>query len=262
MTLELDVLNQCMQAAAKVVRAKFGKVGFKLKGRANLVTEADVKVQQTVLNVIKKNFPQHDFLAEEDGLKNTHSDYLWVIDPIDGTTNFAHSFPHFGVSIALFYKNEPILGGVYDVMNNELFIARKGKGATLNGKKIRVSNVKKLADSLLVTGFPYNRAERMTELLPTFETFLLNSHDVRRLGAASLDFCWVAAGRLDGYWEDNLNPWDVAAGALILAEAGGKVTDFSGRKWRTPADYGRQTLAGNPSVHRQMLALLKKTRGA
>lgn len=262
MSKELTVLKDCMQAAAKVIHAKFGKVGFELKGRANLVTAADTGVQKAVLSVIKKNFPTHDFLAEENGLKNTQSDYLWVIDPIDGTTNFAHTFPHFSVSIALFYKNEPILGGVFDVMTNELFLAQKGKGATLNGKKIHVSNVKKLEDSLLVTGFPYDRAEHIDELLGTFKAFLLASHDVRRLGSAALDLCWTATGRIDGYWEENLNPWDVAAGALILAEAGGKVTAFDGRKWKNPTDYGHQVVAGNPAIHRQMLNLLKKLRPA
>lgn len=259
MKQEFAVLQECLQAASKVVRRHFGKVGYELKGKANLVTKADVASQKAVLDIIRKRFPQHDYLAEEDAVKNTGADYTWVIDPIDGTTNFAHTFPQCSVSIALFYKNEPVLGGVANPATGETFLAQKGKGATLNGKKIHVSNTAKLAQALLVTGFPYNRFTRMPELLTRFEGFLNSCHDVRRLGSAALDLCWLAAGRTDGYWEDNLNPWDVGAGILILQEAGGKVTDYSGKKYKKLPDYGRTMLASNGRIHAQMLQIIRKT---
>lgn len=259
MKQEFAVLQECLQAASKVVRRHFGKVGYELKGKANLVTKADVASQKAVLDIIRKHFPQHDYLAEEDAVKNTGADYTWVIDPIDGTTNFAHTFPQCSVSVALFYKNEPVLGGVANPATGETFLAQKGKGATLNGKKIHVSKTAKLAQALLVTGFPYNRFTRMPELLTRFEGFLNSCHDVRRLGSAALDLCWLAAGRTDGYWEDNLNPWDVGAGILILQEAGGKVTDYSGKKYKKLPDYGRTMLASNGKIHAQMLQIIRQT---
>lgn len=255
---EFTVLKQTLLTAGNIARRKLGKVSYDLKGRANLVTQADVACQKAILQLIKKNFPSHDFLAEENGLKNTGSDWKWVIDPIDGTTNFAHTMPHFSVSVALAHKNDIVLGGVYDVCMNELFLARKGKGATLNGKKIHVSKVANVQDSLLVTGFPYVREHRMKELLNRFEKFILACHDIRRLGSAALDLCWVAAGRFDGYWEDSLNPWDVAAGKLILEEAGGKVTDYSNKKWKSLSQFGRQTLATNSRIHSQMCGIIKE----
>jgi len=259
MNKEFAVLKQALQAAGKIAHKHLGKVSYDLKGRANLVTKADVACQKAILKLIEKNFPSHDFLAEENGFKTTGSAWRWVIDPIDGTTNFAHTMTHFSVSIALAYKNEIVLGGVYDVCMDEIFLARKGKGATLNGKKIHVSSVKRVEDALLVTGFPYERAHRMPELLNRFEKFILACHDIRRLGSAALDMCWVAAGRFDGYWEDCLNPWDIAAGKLILEEAGGKVTDYQGRPWKNLNTFGTQTLASNGKIHREMCAIIKKT---
>ena len=260
MKQEFAVLQQCLQAASRIVRKHFGKVEYELKGKANLVTKADVASQKAILSLISKHFPQHDYLAEEDAVKKTGSDYLWVIDPIDGTTNFAHTFPQCGVSIALFYKNELVLGGVTNPATGDTFLAQKGKGATLNGKRIHVSKTAKLEQSLLVTGFPYNRFTRMPELLKRFEGFLNSCHDVRRLGSAALDLCWLAAGRTDGYWEDNLNPWDVSAGVLILQEAGGKVTDYSGKKYKNISEYGRTLLASNGKIQAQMLQIIRQTQ--
>ncbi len=258
MKKEFSVLQECLKTAGVIARRRMGKVTFDLKGRANLVTQADVACQKAILQIIKKNFPEHDFLAEENGLKNTGSDWKWVIDPIDGTTNFAHTLPQFSISIALAHKGVLVLGGVYDVFKDELFLARKGKGATLNGKKIHVSKVKRLEDALLVTGFPYVREGRMEELLTRFKNFILSCHDVRRLGSAALDMCWVAAGRFDGYWEDSLNPWDISAGKLILEEAGGKVTDYAGKPWKKLEAFGSQTLASNGKIHREMFDIIKK----
>lgn len=260
MKKEREVLITCLQRAAHVVKKHFGKVNYQLKSKANLVTEADKKSQQTILNIIRKNFPTHDYLAEEEGTKNTGALFTWVIDPIDGTTNFFHTFPQCSISIALFKKNEPVLGGVINPINGELFLAEKGKGATLNGKKIHVSKTAKIENSLLVTGFPYDRFNRMDSLLNRFGKFLVSCHDVRRLGSAALDLCWLAAGRLDGYWEDNLNPWDVGAGILILQEAGGKATDYDGKKYKTIPAYGRTLCASNGKIHAQMLKILRGTK--
>ena len=258
MKKELSVLKECLKTAGNIALRHMGKVDFSLKGRANLVTKADLACQKAILKIIEKNFPEHDFLAEEEGLKNTGSCWRWVIDPIDGTTNFAHAMPHFSISIALAYKNEVRLGGVYDPCFDEMFIACKGKGSTLNGKKIKVSKTAKLENALLVTGFPYVREGRMEELLKRFNNFILSCHDIRRLGSAALDLCWVAAGRFDGYWEDSLNPWDSAAGKLILEEAGGKVTDYANKKWTRLETFGRQTLASNGKIHREMFDIIKK----
>lgn len=259
LTQEFAVLQQCLRAAGQIARRHLGKVNYDLKGRANLVTKADVACQKAILKLITKHFPTHDFLAEENGLKNTGSAWTWVIDPIDGTTNFAHTMPHFSVSVALAYHKQIVLGGVYDVCMDEMFLARKGKGATLNGKKIHVSKVKRVEDALLVTGFPYVRQHRMKELLTRFNDFILACHDVRRLGSAALDMCWIAAGRFDGYWEDCLNPWDISAGKLIVEEAGGKVTDYQGHAWKELHTYGKQTLASNSKIHREMCAIIKKS---
>ena len=259
MKKETIVLKECLQSAARVVRHYFGKVGYTLKAKGNLVTQADVASQRTILKIIRKNFPSHGFLAEEENAQQP-KEYTWVIDPIDGTTNFAHTFPQCSISIALFHKNEPILGGVINPITRELFLAQKGKGATLNGKKIHVSKVSKIENSLLVTGFPYNRYHRMPELLSRFGRFLTSCHDVRRLGSAALDLCWVAAGRIDGYWEDELHPWDVGAGTLILQEAGGKVTDYSGKKYKKMENYGRTILASNGKIHTQLLRIVKQPK--
>lgn len=260
MKKEFTVLQQALEQAAGVVKKKFGKVGYQLKAKANLVTAADVASQQTILKLIQKHFPTHDFWAEEGGKKFSGSAYVWVIDPVDGTTNFAHTFPQCSISIALFYKGVPVLGGVKNPITGETFLARKGKGATLNGKKIHVSQTARLSESLLVTGFPYNRFGRLPQLLERFGRFLDACHDVRRLGSAALDLCWVAAGRLEGYWEESLNPWDVAAGALILQEAGGKITDFDGKPFKKMQDYGQTVLASNGRVHASMLRIIRQTR--
>ncbi|MBR4355131.1 MAG: inositol monophosphatase [Elusimicrobiaceae bacterium] len=253
-----SVLQEALHQAADVVKQKFGKVNYQLKGKANLVTAADLASQKTALAVIKRYFPSHDFLAEEDGERISGSPYIWVIDPIDGTTNFAHSFPQCSVSIALFYKNKPIAAGVKNPITGETFLAQQGKGATLNGKKIHVSKTAQIGQSLLVTGFPYNRFSHMPQLLTRFGYFLDACHDVRRLGSAALDLCWVAAGRIDGYWEENLNPWDVAAGILILQEAGGKATRFDGKPFAQIKDYGQTLLASNGKIHPQMRQVLNR----
>jgi myo-inositol-1(or 4)-monophosphatase len=250
------ILRRC----GAVLARRFGRVGYRRKGRADLVTAADLESQRTALGLIRRHFPGDDYLAEEDAVRLTGARWRWVIDPLDGTTNFAHSYPASCVSIGLLADGRPALGGVFDPSRGELFLAEKGRGARLNGRPIRVSRVPRVADALLVTGFAYDRAERADFYLRRFKAFLTRSHDVRRSGSAALDMAWIAAGRADGFWEYALNPWDVAAGRLLVEEAGGTVTDFRGAPWEDPSTMGRETLATNGLIHREMLATLRRTR--
>jgi myo-inositol-1(or 4)-monophosphatase len=183
---------------------------------------------------------------------------MWVIDPLDGTTNFAHTNPVCCVSIGLVdgEAGRPVLGGIYDPFRDELFVAERKKGATMNGRRIRVSRTGNLEEALLVTGFPYDRQQHAEFYTKLYAEFMRRCHDVRRSGSAALDLAWVSCGRLDGYWEFKLNPWDVAAGRLLVEEAGGKVSDFSNRPWASLADFGKQTLATNGRIHARMLKLL------
>jgi len=259
---EFEVLKEALGEAGKIAKKYYGKIGYDLKGRGNLVTKADFESQKKITQIISSAFPSHAFLAEEKqpGL-NCEGRFKWVIDPIDGTANYAHTFPHSGISVALTDKGIPVLGGVLDFSRDEMFYAQKGKGAFLNGKKIHVSKIAKLEDSLLVTGFPFERKDIEFVHIPVFKNFLMICHDVRRTGAASLDLCWTAAGRLDGYWEFSLNPWDVCAGKLILEEAGGRVSGFDGKPWRRLETYGAQTVASNAKIHGQMIKVIRETLG-
>ena len=254
------VLLDALRRSGRVLKRRFGKVGYREKGRANLITVADLESQRAVLGAIRKAFPDDDYKAEEDEVKLTGAEYLWLVDPLDGTTNYAHGYPASCVSIGVLRRGRPALGGVYDPSRDELFLAEKGKGATMNGKRINVSTPRRVADSLLITGFAYDRATRADFYLKRFKAFLTRSHDVRRSGSAALDMAWIAAGRADGFWEYKLNPWDVAAGWILIEEAGGKVTDLSGRAWRDPATIGSETLATNGRVHAEMLRILRRTR--
>ena len=253
-------LLDALRRSGRVLKRRFGKVGYREKGRANLITVADLESQRAALGAIRRAFPEDDYKAEEDDVKLTGAEYLWLVDPLDGTTNYAHGYPASCVSIGVLRRGRPALGGVYDPSRDELFLAEKGKGTTLNGRRIRVSAPRRVADSLLITGFAYDRAERADFYLARFKAFLTRSHDVRRSGSAALDLAWIAAGRADGFWEYKLNPWDVAAGWLLVQEAGGEVTDFSGRAWRDPAMIGSETLATNGRVHAEMLRILRRIR--
>ncbi len=276
---EIKVLKKALKAGGAVMTRYFGKVSYELKGRANLLTEADLKSQKEVIAVIRKAFPGHGILAEEGpstrpfGLEpeiarpdrrpqalriKPEEPGLWIIDPIDGTTNYAHTFPVSAVSIGFMAGGRVIAGGVFDPFRKELFLAGRGRGAFLNERRIKVSATPKLSSALLVTGFPYDRARKADFYCSFFSKFMRIAHDVRRMGAASLDLAWLAAGRTDGYWEFGLKPWDVAAGLLLVEEAGGKVTDFSGRPWKRTEDYGAQTLATNGLTHTAMLRIIKK----
>lgn len=226
------------------------------KGEIDLVTDSDLGAEQIIINSIRKAYPQHRILAEETmGIsKISRKGYCWVIDPIDGTTNFAHGYPLFAVSIALEYNGEIILGVVYNPLLNELFTARPGKGAYLNGKKIHVSTTRNLSQGLLATGFPYDIRRDSKTNLEYFGRFQLKAQDIRRDGSAALNLCYTACGRFDGFWELKLKPWDTASGFLIVKEAGGRVTDFSGNRFNI---YKKELLASNGLIHKQMLNILK-----
>ncbi|MFC2061647.1 inositol monophosphatase family protein [Elusimicrobiota bacterium] len=236
--------------AGKLLLDKFHdkrEIGF--KGRIDLVTEMDTRSEEFIVNSIKKHFPDHGILAEEGNKENTGAEYLWIIDPLDGTTNYAHGFGFFCVSIALAKKDEGIIVGVvYAPYLNECYTAVKGEGAYLNGKKIKVSEIGKLEQSLLATGFPYDIKESHANI-DHFNRFLMKAQAVRRPGSAAIDMCAVAAGKFDGFWELKLNPWDVAAGSLIIREAGGDVTDFKGGFHDI---YKQEILASNGLIHEDM----------
>jgi myo-inositol-1(or 4)-monophosphatase len=219
------------------------------KGDADLVTAADRASEKLIRERITEKWPGHDVLGEEQGLNDQGSDYRWYVDPLDGTTNFAHGFPVFCVSMALEYKGERIAAVIYDPTRDELFSAEPGKGALLNGEAIHVSKTPTLKESLLATGFPSQKRHKNPNIF-FYHQITLHSHGVRRAGSAALDLCNVASGRFDGFWEFNLNPWDTAAGVLIVQEAGGVVTRFDGSPFELDS---RETLASNGLIHRALL---------
>jgi myo-inositol-1(or 4)-monophosphatase len=223
------------------------------KGAINLVTDIDHACEKAIVHRIQGAFPQHDILAEEGSGKRKDSEYKWIIDPLDGTTNYAHAYPLFCTSIALEHQGEIVLGAVYDPNLDEMFLGEKGGGATLNGKKIQVSQVGELDKALLATGFAYNIRETQNNNLNHFQNFLFQAQAIRRDGVAAIDLCYVAAGRFDGFWELNLFPWDVAAGFVIIKEAGGEVTDFQGHKFQI---YLKEILASNEKLHPAMAQVL------
>lgn len=243
------------KSAGAVLRDHFGGVRqVAFKGTIDLVTEMDRRSEQIVVEHIRQAFPDHGILAEEGARIDSASGYLWVIDPLDGTTNYAHGYPQFAVSIGLEHAGEIVLGVVYDPLREELFSALRGEGAFLNGRKIAVSPTATLIRSLLATGFPYDRAVSAVNNLNCFNAMIMACQEIRRNGSAALDLCNLAAGRLDGYWEQKLRPWDVAAGSLIVREAGGAVTDLAGAPYAIRGDF---LVASNGAVHEQMLAVLR-----
>jgi myo-inositol-1(or 4)-monophosphatase len=233
------------EAGAMLMEYFDRNIAVEYKGEADLVTVADRKSEALIRERIHERWPGHDILGEEQGLRDTGSDYRWYVDPLDGTTNFAHGFPVFCVSIAIEYKQEMIAGVCFDPTRDELFAAEKGKGAYLNERPIRVSKIKNLAESLVGTGFPSHKRHKNPNIY-FYHQITLRTHGVRRAGSAALDLCSVACGRFDGFWEFNLNPWDTAAGVLIVEEAGGRVTDFDNRRFELS---GRETLASNGLIH-------------
>jgi myo-inositol-1(or 4)-monophosphatase len=237
------------EAGALLMKYFEARVKIEYKGEVDLVTEADRKSEALILERIRSQWPKHDVLGEEGTRIESGSDYRWYVDPLDGTTNFAHGFPVFGVSLALEFKGKRVAGVVYDPTRDELFAAEQGRGAYLNDRRIRVSAVDNLAECLVATGFPSHKRHKNPNIF-FYHQITLRTHGVRRAGSAALDLCSVACGRFDAFWEFNLNPWDTAAGVLIAQEAGGQVTDFSGAPFNIDS---RETLASNALVHEAML---------
>ncbi|MGH7844386.1 MAG: inositol monophosphatase family protein [Candidatus Binatia bacterium] len=219
----------------------------------DLVTTIDHASEELIVQSLHQRFPQHSILAEEKVTLAGKEDYRWIIDPLDGTTNFVHTYPQFSVSIALERNAETVLGLVYDPLREERFHALKDDGAFLNGERIFVSEVSRLEKALLATGFPYDRKENPDFYLAFFKAFMDSCHGIRRAGSAALDLCYVACGRLDGFWELKLHAWDTAAASLIVREAGGSVTDFAGKEFSV---WGEQTLASNGRIHAEMVAII------
>ena len=223
------------------------------KGTVDLVTDVDRACEEKIINIIAKRFPAHAVLSEETGGVINRSDYKWIVDPIDGTTNFYHAYPFVSVSIAVEYKGVIVAGVVYDPVKKELFHAIEGKGAFLNDRKIHVSDITAIERSLLSTGFPYDLRTSTENNIDNWIKFIRRAQAVRRDGSAALDLCYVAAGRFDGFWEMKLKPWDVAAGSLIVREAGGRVTDFKGGAYNIYTDH---IVASNARIHGFLLDVL------
>jgi len=256
--MDLDYVKRVGIAAAyeggRVLRDHLGKLAhIHKKGRIDLVTEADTGSEKRIKATIKSAFPNHTILAEESGLETGQADGRWIIDPLDGTTNYAHQLGLFAVSIAFALAGEIIFGIVLNPLSGELYVAAQAQGATLNGHSIRVSSKSVVSESLLVTGFPYAHETIIDDLMFRFKNCLRASQGVRRLGSAALDLCFVACGRFDGFWEQELKPWDTAAGQLIAREAGATVTNFAGLDFSIEQ---KEILATNGRIQTEMLALL------
>ena len=243
--------------AGEVQMAHFGQaMRVEKKGTIDLVTEIDIEVERAFRAMIAERFPDHQVLGEEFGSDEDRASvprFCWVFDPVDGTTNYAHGLPIFCSSLALEVDGEPMVAAVYDPNRKELFTAERGRGAWLNGQPLHVSTAASLIDSLLVTGFHYDVQKDPGDVIALFGAFISRARAVRRLGSAALDLCYVAAGRFDGFWEKKLQPWDVAGGALIVSEAGGRVTSMTGAPY---ASRGGSVLATNGHIHDEMLAVI------
>ena len=252
-------MRACL-AAGRLQRAAFGRArAVEHKGEIDLVTATDRRSEEAILRVIRAAHPGHGVLAEESGRDAGDGAHLWVVDPLDGTTNFSRGFPVFAVSVALALEGRVVAGAVHQPLLGELFTAVRGGGAHLNGRRIRVSRQEALDQAFLATGFPYDIRRSRRNNLENFRRFATRCLAVRRAGAAALDLAYVAAGRFDGFWELKLQPWDLAAGALLVEEAGGTITGLDGRPWSLPV---RDVVASNGLVHKPMLALLAGDRGA
>ena len=246
----LDAAIEIAREAGQVLLSHRG-VGFELKGDFDLVTAADRASEQLVVKRLKERFPKHGIVAEEGGHAEMHSEFRWYVDPLDGTTNFAHGFPMWNVTLAIARNEEVIAGVIFDPLNDELFTAERGAGARLNGARIRVSAARLLNDSLLATGFPSRRRHHDINIHFYYQVAMM-THGVRRGGSAALDLAYTACGRLDGFWEFGLNPWDMAAGTLLVHEAGGQL---SGMKGEPVNLHGEHILADNGSIHEETLEL-------
>lgn len=253
----IENVLEVTRLAGEIVRTGFGK-NFSIETKtndSNIVTDIDKKSEEAIINYINKKFPSHGILAEESGADLKNSEYIWVVDPIDGTTNFAHGLPIFSVSIGLTKNGKTICGAVYDVMRDMMYSAELGSGSFVNWEKIRVTDNSNMAKSVLVTGFPYNIKDNPDNAVEKFTAFLNSCRAVRRLGSAAIDLCYLAQGIFDGFWEVSLHPWDFCAGQLIVEEAGGKVTDFNNNQLTINSS---QLLASNNRIHEKMLQILRE----
>jgi len=250
----MEVACRLAAEAGREIAARLGSPDVvDHKSAVDLVTETDRAVEELVTVGLRDAFPSHAIVAEESGGRRPQSGPCWYVDPIDGTANFVHGLPHCAVSIALLVDGRPQIGVVHDPSKDEMFRAERNRGATLNERGLQVSTTPSLETALVATGFPYDRRERSAFYLAYFEPFLRRCQDLRRLGSASLDLCWVAAGRFDGFWEWGLKPWDTAAGWLIVLEAGGRVSDFDGSDYDP---WQPRILASNGHIHEEAVALL------
>ena len=255
------MLNTAVKAARKagtiITRASFDvdKLTIRKKRQNDFVSEVDEAAEQAIISVLREAYPKHGILAEESGKSDADADYVWVIDPLDGTTNFLHGFPQYCISIGLLHKGKPTQAVVYDPNRNELFTASKGVGAYLNDRRIRTSRVDKLEDALVGTGFPFREVGHLDDYLRMFKNVTKGTSGIRRPGAAALDLAWVACGRIDAFWEIGLSPWDMAAGALLVREAGGLIGDLDGNDGFL--DSGR-VVATSPKIFSAFLQLLKQ----
>lgn len=248
-----------LRAGGLIREALGGQRAVEFKSAVDLVTDVDRRAQALVVDGIRAAFPSDVIIAEEDVGQRPVDGPCWYVDPLDGTTNFVHALPHFAVSIAFFDRGLPVSAAVYDPCRDELFHARRGNGAFVGRQALSVSTVETLDRALLVTGFPYDRRDHIDLYLEYFREFICRAQDLRRYGSASLDLCYVAAGRFDGFWEWKLHPWDTAAGWLILEEAGGRVSDFDGGSYDP---WLPRILATNASIHDQCLAVLREIEAA
>jgi myo-inositol-1(or 4)-monophosphatase len=258
--LFLTTAVEAVIRAGDLQMARFGHdIHIDKKGVIDLVTEVDLDVERMFRDLIAERFPDHQILAEEfGGAAAAPPGPCWVFDPIDGTANYAHGVPIFCSSLALEIDGVPELAAVYDPNRKELFTAERGGGAFLNGRPLHVSRADRIVDAMLVTGFPYDVHSRVDEIVGLFAAFVGQARAVRRLGSAAIDLCWVAAGRMDGFWESDLKPWDIAGGALIVAEAGGSVTRIDGSAF---VSRGGDVLASNGHLHEPMLRIIRDFRG-
>lgn len=248
-------INIAREAGDMIIRAmpKLTSIRAEAKGAHDYTSEVDKKVEEAIIREIKRSFPNHSILAEESGAWG-RSQICWVIDPLDGTHNFLHGFPHFCVSIAQLEGDDPVVGVIYDPIRDEIFAASKGSGTTLNGRRVRVAQKLALDGALLCTGIPFREREHMESHARQTRALMVRAEDVRRTGSAALDLAYVASGRLDGYWEIGLKPWDIAAGALLVREAGGRITDFRGEPGFLKSG---NVVAANIKVGDEMLATIK-----
>jgi myo-inositol-1(or 4)-monophosphatase len=254
MSLEfVPAMSDIAREAGALLMSYFGRVSVEYKGEVDVVTEADRLSEALIMDRMRARWPRHDIMAEEGSRVATGSDYQWYIDPLDGTTNFAHGFPVFCISLGLHHRGKPVAGVIFDPNRDELFAAETGSGAWLNQRRIRVSKTKDLAECLIATGFPSHKRHKNPNI-HFYHQITLRTHGVRRAGSAALDLVSVACGRFDAFWEFNLNPWDTAAGVLIVEEAGGKISDFSGGAFQIAS---RELLATNGLVHADLLQIFQ-----